>query len=57
MARTLPPEARCTWCGAPITDHRLLRYILRAWLKHHLAQALSVPAGAWRRRRAQRRYH
>ena len=25
---------RCLWCGCPATDHRPLRYVLRAWLGH-----------------------
>lgn len=31
---------RCIICDCPIEDHRPLRYVLRAWLKHKLLQLL-----------------
>lgn len=36
----MTPEQRCIICDLPCEDHRPLRYVLRAWLKHKLLQRL-----------------
>ncbi len=45
------PEARCTFCGARVVDHTLLRYVLAAWVKHRAVQPLQWLAVVKRRRR------